>query len=453
MSASKFPSFYGEKSDHHWAGRKLTPLPFESALSVFWRFGWRNVLGSREIRNYFCGLSPGKLGLVSLERFEHQIGWSLPQGITEGSRRLHNFIFESRLRFCPICLEGAYHSTWHQFCVLQLCPIHSCQLTSVCNSCGGNTAKVEEYFRYNARPLLCLVCRRHLAGAAPSLAAHFDIRSNGELLARHFGVFDRWWNSNLQVLELISRLEPVAARDSRVGSRAGQYLIPGLVDLLAPMLEHPMGAAVAVDCFSWQVKSNRLLRRSSDYSLEHLAYGSALSKMLRWAIREPDDERQLFEIGRALEQRWPIELKRYSPAVAAVGLMRNWFESDCWNIYDATNPRRHALRFDTLKHCISRRPILRLDIQAFASAICSAFFSEVSAAVSQTASVSTETFRRSGPTAVCTCQRDRTTMTGLIVFPHAGYVPHAPLLKRRLWMKNERDDLLTLLKSRNVSEK
>ncbi|WNC95035.1 hypothetical protein RI103_34740 [Paraburkholderia sp. FT54] len=452
MKPSKFTVYCGEKSNHHWVGEKLTPLPFESALSVFWRFGWRNVLGSREIHEYLCGSSPGKLGTVDQGRFKYQTGWSLPLGIDVGSRRLHNLFFESRLRFCPICLEGSYHSTWHQFCGIQLCPIHACQLTSVCNSCGSHTAKVEEYFRYTARPFLCLFCRHYLAGAAPSLVAHFDIRSKGELLASHFGVFSRWWNSNLQVLELISRLEPVPARDSRDGPIAGQYLIPGLANFLAPVPQHPMGATVAVDCFSWRIKSNRLLRKSSDYSLEHSAYKSALSKMLRWAIREPDDERQLFEIGRALEQRWSIELNLYSPAVAAVGLMRNWFEGTSWNIYDATNPHRHALQLDSLTQCISRRPVLRLDIQAFASAICSTFYSELSGAAAQRASVSTEMFRRSGPTAVCTCSKDGTMMTGLIIFPNAGYVPHAPLLKHRLWMKNERDDLMTWLKSRSGSE-
>lgn len=422
------------RDDNHrrWAGADLGPLPFESAISVFWRFCWRNVLGSGQTREPFlCEVVLRKLGTADLCRFSDQTGWNAIE-VSQGSAKLRDILFENRLRICPVCLESAYHSVWHQFRGLHVCPIHSCQLRPACAFCGAGTLMINDYFRYNAQWMRCYFCGQYLAGAAPDLNAHLELRDQSSTLAIHFGTLEQWWNANVDVLSMISKLAPIETRERKAGRRSGEHLIARLFDLLAPVPGHPANSTATYNVFRWSASSNRSGRSRSDYHLESSAYTTALAKLLRWAIKEPDHERQLFHVGRALERRWATDVTLYSPAVAAIGLTRNWFEGCNWNIYHATDPHRHALRPDVPMLSALRQPVLRLEIQAFASAICSAFFHDVSRAIEQGRSLSSEMLRQSGPTAACVRKQEGKLFSGLIVFPGHDDVPHSPLRRHQL---------------------
>ena len=52
--------------------------------------------------------------MVDRGKFSNVTGWNATE-VSQGSAKLRDLLFEKRLRICPICLESAYHSVWHQF--------------------------------------------------------------------------------------------------------------------------------------------------------------------------------------------------------------------------------------------------------------------------------------------------------------------------------------------------
>nr|WP_081712820.1 TniQ family protein [Burkholderia sp. AU4i] len=432
MPPISFASSARDDNDHRRAGADLGPLPFESAISIFWRSCWRNVLGRRDARDLFSQTAgQRKLGMVDLGKFSNVTGWNATE-VSQGSAKLHDLLFEKRLRICPICLESAYHSVWHQFRGLHICPIHSCQLLPTCAYCGAGTLIVNDYFRHNARWMRCVFCGQYLAGAAPDLNAHIDLRNQSGTLAAHFGVLDKWWRDYAGVLGLISELEPIESPDRKAGRHSGEYLIASLFDLLAPIPGYPANSSGSLNVFQWCASANRSGRTRADYHVKSSAYSNALGKLLRWAIREPDHVRQLRDIGRALQQRWATDVTLYSPPVVAVGLTRYWFEGHKWDISHATDPHRHALRSNVPLLSASRQPVLRLEMQAFTSAICSAFLHDVRRATEQGRSLSSEQLRQSGPAAAGVRKQEGKLFSGLIVFPGNDDVPHSPLRRHQL---------------------
>ncbi|WP_175796234.1 TniQ family protein [Burkholderia anthina] len=431
MAPITFASSARDDNHHRWAGADLSPLPFESAISLFWRFCWRNVLGRRDARDLISRTTGQRqLGMVDLGKFSNATGWNATE-VSQGSAKLRDCLFEKRLRICPICLESAYHSVWHQFQGLRICPIHSCQLLPTCAYCDAGTMIVTDYFRHNARRMRCVFCGQYLAGAAPNLTAHIDLQDQSGTLATHFGALDKWWSDYAGVLGMISELEPIESSDRKARRRLGEYLIASLFDVLTPVPGYPANSSGSLNVFQWSASSNRPGRTRADYHVKSSAYSNALGKLLRWAIREPDHARQLRDIGRALEQRWATDVTLYSPPVVAVRLTRNWFEGYKWDIHHATDPHRHALRPDAPLLSAVCQPVLRLEIQAFVSAICSAFLHDVRQATEQGWSLSSETLRQSGPAAAGVCKQEGKLFSGLIVFPGNDDVPYSPLRRHQ----------------------
>lgn len=129
-----------------WAGGDLGPLAHESALTVFWRFCWRNVMDPVRTRESFSDQGVR----IEWKQFQKVTGWRAPQAIElriHGlGQHLRDFLFEERLRVCPVCLECAYHSVWHQLRVLRVCPLHNIPLKTECQYCGGTTESISKYF-------------------------------------------------------------------------------------------------------------------------------------------------------------------------------------------------------------------------------------------------------------------------------------------------------------------
>ncbi|QTD95178.1 hypothetical protein [Burkholderia anthina] len=71
-------------------------------------------------------------------------------------------------------------------------------------------------------------------------------------------------------------------------------------------------------------------------------------------------------------------------------------------------------------------------MQAFTSAICSAFLHDVRRATEQGRSLSSETLRQSGPAAAAVRKQEGKLFSGLVVFPGNDDVPHSPLRRHPL---------------------
>jgi hypothetical protein len=172
------------------AGTDLCPLAFESELSILLRIAWRNAFdaklmrehfSSRRIRFHFCR-----------KRLAVLLGWTVEEEELTGDYYSWFTIFfiAPLFRYCPICLEGGYHSYLYQCLEIRCCPIHDIPLSMECQCCGETTIPYRAYEAWFIRPYFCSRCGQPISGAEPVLEAHLDFRvvehSVEETLRPHF---------------------------------------------------------------------------------------------------------------------------------------------------------------------------------------------------------------------------------------------------------------------------
>lgn len=188
-------SLYRERNDMNSkiAGTDLGPMAFESELSVLMRIAWRNAFDSQLMREY---LSSRKLRFqLCRRRLFDLLGWVVEEEeLTADNYYRFTFFFISPLfRYCPICLEGGYHSYLYQCLEIRCCPIHDIALSMKCQCCGRTTSPYRAYSAWFFPPYFCSSCSQPICGAAPLLEAHLDFRAVEpnvfEILRPHY---DRW---------------------------------------------------------------------------------------------------------------------------------------------------------------------------------------------------------------------------------------------------------------------
>lgn len=193
-----------------WAGADLGPCPHESSLGVWLRFAWRNALPWIALRDCMGLSATQRPTLYDGDRLSQSalplaLEWSLPTSAEIAHigplRALQAFWFGPRLRICPVCMEAGYHSVWHQFLPLSQCPVHACPLTSTCQSCGAALPPYALPAAFGHRAYMCRHCREPMAGGAPMLDLHLDLRAQSPGLDRAFEPLACW-----------SRGRPLASR-------------------------------------------------------------------------------------------------------------------------------------------------------------------------------------------------------------------------------------------------
>lgn len=190
------------------SGLDLTPLPFESSLSVLWRLGWRNKLTVSTLKGV-CGGSKGfpangvffARDWIDNEHFLGQTGWRLP---TNEERQFCNTLnykqddwVHSRFRYCPICLGDGYHSFWHQCSGIELCPVHKIPLSNRCHHCNKLLPELRFGKPLLDQPYICSECQMPISGAPVSLDAHLHLREHQYELIRAFEPYNRWWEASV----------------------------------------------------------------------------------------------------------------------------------------------------------------------------------------------------------------------------------------------------------------
>lgn len=183
---------------NEFSGADLNPLAYESEVSVLWRIAWRNAFENRLMKSHFSLQRNGFV--LDHGRLKEKLGWTLPSGAWPiGQRSDPDCVFTSvALRYCPLCLEGGYHSYLHQLLELSACPIHHVALQTRCNHCAswiGFLSSPREVFD---RPYCCIICHQPLGGVLPELEAHLDFRSAFDSAEIAMRPYAEWWARALE---------------------------------------------------------------------------------------------------------------------------------------------------------------------------------------------------------------------------------------------------------------
>lgn len=186
-------------------GLRYTPLTDESTFSALMRFAWFNAFNRREVADYCIG--PGK-AVPNFANFDtpkwlrsevliRSIGWNLPNSVEllihRKFRTMLGRVFTvNRLKFCPLCMEGLYHTTWFQLENLQCCPVHNCGLLATCMSCGAPSPPYSFAREVFDNPYFCTTCKKPFCGAHPSIDAHELIRREEVSFEHAFADYRAW---------------------------------------------------------------------------------------------------------------------------------------------------------------------------------------------------------------------------------------------------------------------
>jgi len=179
-----------------YVGLDLVPLPFESGQSYLSRFAWQQGYNHLEVRGRiqraFAMATEGKSihAAHPIGQLLYITGWQ-PTDDSEGTFewcKTHSVLnqYSSDFRYCPICLEGLYHSYLFQWTELKTCPIHQCQLVTSCSSCGAHIRGVG--YTIGAAYYRCNFCNLALAGVELSLGLHIELRESSKLFDDRFSI-------------------------------------------------------------------------------------------------------------------------------------------------------------------------------------------------------------------------------------------------------------------------
>lgn len=336
-----------------WTGVRLSPLPHESTLSALWRFGWQNGLTGRSFFQTCCGTrgftnKPSSLMLGLSDSFVKETNWCLPcraevECLQLASNMVGNWLHR-KLRFCPVCLQAGYHSIWHQFILLNACPLHNCVLTEKCQSCGADTEYFGATSQLTSRPYGCLSCGTVLSGVSPSLTAHLDFRLHSKQLEDAFADFMQWVIKSKQLLlplQFISQRKAWVAANKAMRWCNPEELLRGAALKLLPF---PLTDVARVD------PNITLLRWHMSMQTKNLApvygrrswrrrvqtptavYRTTIRELQRWIFGETPTYVNARELE--LRSRWlkavdenRIEVMAWNPYELAYVLMRNSQES------------------------------------------------------------------------------------------------------------------------------
>ena len=143
--------------------------PFESLLSIVWKFGKLNAIAGHELAGHMArypidpyeGIA-GRKEWVDTKRLRRALG--LSSAVLRASM-IHTFKASPQFRFCGRCLWRNYHCVLHQVTALTHCPLHpSSLLQTRCPHCDEEMA-----YHFSARvldtPFCCAHCRKPYATA------------------------------------------------------------------------------------------------------------------------------------------------------------------------------------------------------------------------------------------------------------------------------------------------
>ena len=175
-----------------YAGRDLSPLPFESSLSQIGRIVSLNEMsGAAFLR--LAGLSDRfrRRGAANDQFVPEEIAavmqWRYPD---PGLPRRYNNLLDlpcrsGLLRVCDECIGSMYHSFWHQCWIVNECPLHGCRLRDVCLFCNRPYG-LYTFSHVVAHRFSCKNCGSSLSSEPATIARHLRIRKGASRFSAAF---------------------------------------------------------------------------------------------------------------------------------------------------------------------------------------------------------------------------------------------------------------------------
>lgn len=177
-------------------GSLFAPLAQESTISVIWRFCWLNTFSSSDLNTLGIqtNFAKQKRNICNIARSpESHCLLDFPLLIERNIQHvLHDCVdvwFDAQLRVCPICVGCGFHSIWHQFKLLEVCPLHACRLNSCCAYCGGSLGSYQCSFK---RAYICGSCGNPFSGVMPQFEDMQEFREQKNCIDRAFKPFELW---------------------------------------------------------------------------------------------------------------------------------------------------------------------------------------------------------------------------------------------------------------------
>jgi hypothetical protein len=141
--------------------------PYESLVSMLWKFAWINGLDGKTVVGCFAARSVDPYEGVEASSAELDVR-KIASSLRVTQKTVHAALGRAGrkgsalLRFCPQCMLRNYHSVVHQFDYEAQCPVHRSVLREACPQCARTTP-----YRIDARtfdaPFGCPLCRRRHA--------------------------------------------------------------------------------------------------------------------------------------------------------------------------------------------------------------------------------------------------------------------------------------------------
>jgi len=381
---------------HGWAGTDLKPLPLESCASFLLRFAWRNRLSAAQLRE--CSSKSQQFPFTFDEKIFAQVSSWHSTDIAERHRvgNTHWAVWKSDLfRYCPLCLECGYHSFWHQFSMLWLCPIHHIELRTRCHSCNADCPNYPTSKKLFDRPYYCAKCKMPICGVAPSLSAHLDFRECGIDLNEAFAPYTKWWGAkykepkNFHWLNLwTGRIEmrmnscrdqgfmqSILCDGTDVPEYFSQPLYRDITTLSWVVLPQHDNSSLALfpEQYSWNDHRRRALPiyRATLRVLEH-----QIDRHEKPTSAEISRHRSFQVISEGRKRG--IDVRSYQPRLFALCLMRWQLEAGFGfgSFTDSCNAEFYYAR-SIEKHCLNARPLPRLQWRAIYLAIYAVWYYRV----------------------------------------------------------------------------
>lgn len=281
-----------------WSGTDLRPLPYESVLSCMLRLAWRNACSLSTLRRLLGFRALSKSIEVESEALVLQTGWNLKEAeilFLNPVDHWDKWRWQcSELRFCPICMESAYHTDLFQVQSIIMCPLHHVFLTQKCQSCGR---RLPYYLALNeifSKPYFCK-CGKPISGAAPSLDAHIDLQLHKADLNEMAKPYVEWWLNGRVGREQVNAMDG-GGLQSR-WCKVNEFLRSASCEVLVtlPYLSSFVYPPSAVTKISWKCK---VWPNESDWYLDHrktpygrhsiaqAVYRATLNLLAKWLVTD-----------------------------------------------------------------------------------------------------------------------------------------------------------------------
>jgi hypothetical protein len=213
---------------------------------VLLRLAARNHLGWSLARQLFAstklpraGLGFYRTGWIDERFLQARLGWTWQSPETTlvlPLIHLQEVLWAPTLRYCPMCMQGGFHSIWFQLVALQVCPFHGCRVTERCCVCGtqmGRYGLTRELFD---EPFHCSHCQLPFAGAPVGLSDSLDVWHLRETVDASFEAYTRWMDL---ARERLICLDETAAQSGERG--LGPHVIRMLQSAVHDMAPYPQG--------------------------------------------------------------------------------------------------------------------------------------------------------------------------------------------------------------------